>query len=187
MKGSGKAIFLLVALLSLLALAACGDPTQGHLKAGNAFTKNGHYAEAVEEYEAALELDPENVDVMSNLGVAYYQLGQPSMAIDMYNRALAIAPEDAGIYSNLAAAYVQLYEPDGTTEPLEMAREQYQKAVEIAPDLAEGHYGLGVVHALLGQIDEAVAAFERFQEVDKGTDEQATKGAQQFLDQLRGQ
>ena len=187
MKGTGKAFVFLVVLLSLLALAACGDPTQGHLKAGNEFTKAGNFAEAVEEYEAALELEPENVDVMSNLGVAYYQLGQPSMAIDMYNQALALAPEDAGIHSNLAAAYVQLYEPDGPTEPLEMALQQYQKAVELAPDLAEGHYGLGVVHALLGQVDEAIAAFLRFQEVDKGADQQATEGARQFLQQLRGQ
>ena len=187
MRETRKAILLLALLTSLLALGACGDPTQGHLKAGNNFTTAGQYAEAVEEYEAALELDPDNVDVMTNLGVAYYQLGQPSMAIDMYNKAMEIAPEDADIRSNLAASYVQQYEPEGTTEPLEMALEQYQKAVELEPDLPEAHYGLGAVYMLLGQTDEAIASFEQFQALDKGTDPQATENAQAILEQLRGQ
>jgi len=187
MRETRKTIILLVVLMSLLVLGACGDPTRGHLKAGNGFASAGQYAEAVEEYEAALELDPDNVDVMTNLGVAYYQLGQPSMAIDIYNKAIAIAPEDADIRSNLAAAYVQQYEPEGTTEPLEMALEQYQKAVELEPDLPEAHYGLGAVYMLLGQVDNAIAFFERFQELDKGTDSQATENAQAILEQLRGQ
>ena len=187
MRETRNAIILLVVLLSLLVLAACGDPTQGHLKAGNNFTTAGQYAEAVEEYEAALELDPDNVDVMTNLGVAYYQLGQPSMAVDMYNKAIAIAPEDADIRSNLAASYVQQYEPDGTTEPLDMALEQYQKAVELEPDLPEAHYGLGAVYMLLGQTESAITSFERFQELDKGTDPQATENAQAILQQLIGQ
>ena len=187
MRETRKAIILLTVLMSLLVLAACGDPTRGHLKAGNNFATAGQYAEAAEEYEAALELDPDNVDVMTNLGVAYYQLGQPSMAIDMYNKAVAIAPEDADIRSNLAASYVQQYEPEGTTEPLEMALEQYQKAVELDPDLPEAHYGLGVVYMLLGQTEDAITSFEKFQELDKGTDPQATENAQVLLEQLRGQ
>ena len=182
-----KTIILFAVLMSLLTLAACGDPTQGHLKAGNNFTSAGQFAEAVEEYEAALELDPDNVDVMTNLGVAYYQLGQPTMAIDMYNKAIEIAPEDADIRSNLAASYVQQYEPEGTTEPLEMALEQYQKAIELDPDLPEAHYGLGVVYMLLGQTEDAIASFVKFQELDKGTDPQATENAQAILEQLRGQ
>jgi Flp pilus assembly protein TadD len=187
MRETRKTITLLAVLASLLLLAACGDPTKGHLKAGNNFTTAGQYAEAVEEYEAALELDPDNVDVMTNLGVAYYQLGQPSMAIDMYNRAIEIAPEDADIRSNLAASYVQQFEPEGTTEPLEMALEQYQKAVELEPDLPEAHYGLGAVYMLLGQTENAITSFEKFQELDKGTDPQATESAQAILEQLRGQ
>ena len=188
MKRTRKAILLLlVGLLSLPALAACGETARALLEKGNEFTQAGQYAEAVEEYERALELDPDNVDVMANLGVAYYGLRQLSMAIDIYNKAIAIAPEDADLRSNLAAAYVQQYEPDGATDPLDMALEQYQKAIELAPDLAEAHYGMGVVYSLLGQTGEAIAALEKFQELDTGNDPQATQNAQTMLEQLRGQ
>lgn len=178
---------LLVALLCLPALTACGDPTDGHLKKGNEFNEAGQYSEAVEEYKKALELDPDNVDVMVNLGVTYYQQGQFDVAIETYTGAIAISPDDADIHSNLAAAYVQQYDPEGTTDTLSLALEQYRKAIELAPDLAEAHYGLGMVYYLLGQTEKAVTALERFQELDNGTDAQATLFAQQILEQLGGQ
>jgi protein O-GlcNAc transferase len=179
-------LLLLVGLLSSLALAACGQTAKGHFEKGNEFVEAMQFAEAAEEYEKALEIEPDNVDVMSNLGVTYYRLGELDKAIEIYTKAIAIAPEDADIHSNLAAAYVQKQEP-GATDQLDMALEQYQKAIELAPDLAEAHYGAGAVYALLGRIEEAIQAFERFQELDTGTDPKATENAQAILEQLRGQ
>jgi tetratricopeptide (TPR) repeat protein len=180
------ALLLLVGLLSSLALTACGQTAEGHFRKGNEFAEAVQFAEAAEEYEKALELEPDNVDVMSNLGVTYYRLGELDKAIEIYTKAIAIAPEDADIHSNLAAAYVQKQEP-GATDQLDMALEQYQTAIELAPDLAEAHYGAGAVYALLGRIEEAIQAFERFQELDTGTDPKATENAQAILEQLRGQ
>lgn len=180
-------LLLLVGLLSLLALAACGETAQSHFQKGNELNQTGEYAKAAEEYEKALELEPDYVDAMTNLGVTYYRLQQLDKAIEVYTRAIAVAPEDADIRSNLAAAYVQTYEPGGPTEPLDLALEQYQKAVELAPDLIQAHFGLGVVYSMLGQTEEAIAALETFQELDKGEDPQATESAQSMLDQLRGQ
>jgi tetratricopeptide (TPR) repeat protein len=181
------ALLLLVWLLISLALTACGQTAKGHFQKGNEFSEAMQFTEAAQEYEKALELDPDNVDVMSNLGVTYYRLGQLDEAINIYTQAIAIAPEDADIRSNLAAAYVQKQEPGGAAGQLDLALEQYQKAIELAPDLAEAHYGAGAVYALLGRIDEAIQAFERFQELDTGTDPMATENAQKILDQLRGQ
>ena len=188
MKRTHMTTLLVVALmLSLPVLAACGESASSHLQQGNELTRAGEYAQAVEEYEAALKLEPENVDVLTNLGVVLYQLGQPSLAIESYNKAVALAPGDADIRSNLAAAYVQLYEPGGATDSLDMALEQYQKAIELQPNLAEAHYGTGVVYYLQGQIDQAIAAFVKFQEMDTGTDQQATQNAEAILQELRGQ
>ncbi len=150
-------------------------------------TRAGQYPEAAEQLEKALELLPNNVNVMVNLGVTYYQLGQLTMAIDIYTEAIAISPEDADIHSNLAAAYVQQYDPEGSTEPLYLALTQYQEAIKLAPDMPQAHFGMGMVHYLLEQTGEAIAAFERFQELDPGTDAQATAAAQQILEQLRGE
>ena len=180
-------LLLLIGLLGLLALTGCGSSAEGHFQKGNEYYKALQFAEAAEEYEKVLELEPDNVDVMSNLGATYYRLGKLDKAIEIYTKAIAIAPEDADIRSNLAAAYVQKQGPEGGTDYLDLALEQYQKAIELQPDLAEAHYGAGTVYALLERTAEAIQAFEKFQELDRGTDPRATENAQMILEQLRSQ
>jgi ferritin-like protein len=40
---------------------------------------------------------------------------------------------------------------------------------------------------MLNRIDEAIQAFEKFQNLDKGTDPRATENAQAILERLRSQ
>ncbi len=47
-----------------------------HLAQGNDFNQAGEFQKAVDEYQKALEIDPNYVDAMTNLGVALYHLGQ---------------------------------------------------------------------------------------------------------------
>ena len=180
-------LLLLIGLLGLLALTGCGPTAKDHFEKGNEFYEAMQFEDAAEAYEKALELEPENVDVMSNLGVTYYRLGRLDEAVEVYNKAVDIAPGDADIRSNLAAAYVQKQGPDGGTDYLNMALEQYQKAIELAPELAEAHYGAGTVYALLNRTEEAIQEFEKFQELDTGTDQRASENARAILEQLRGQ
>ncbi len=202
MKRNDRKVLFLAGLLFMLTLAGCGAGTttedsepsadtlssaKEHFIQGNTLSEAGDFAEAATEYGKALELDPENVDVMTNLGVAYYNLGELDRAIELYTKAIQIAPNDADIRSNLAAAYVQKHQISGESDQLDKALEEYKKAVELNPSLAQALFGLGVVHVLLGHNDDAIEAFERFQEVDTGQDPMATSNAEVYLKQLRGQ
>ena len=69
---------------------------------------------------------------------------------------------------------------------LDEALQQYLRAVELQPDLAQAYFGLGVVHMQQGRIDEAIQAMERFQQLDKGTDPTASELAEEYLQQLKG-
>jgi Flp pilus assembly protein TadD len=186
-KSSQGRVLCLACLCIVLALAACGSTAEDHFRQGNEFSQSGDFDKAVEEYQRALELEPENVDAMSNLGVAYYNLDQLAEAIEQYSKALELAPRDADIHSNLAAAHVQKYQQSGAPAQLESALEEYTEAVELEPNLAEAHFGLGVVYLLLQRNDEAILAFARFQELDTGKDPTATENAAEYLKQLRGQ
>jgi len=188
-KGIQKAgIFFLVGVVVMLTLTTCGEvaPTEEPLsveehyfRQGNEFIQAGELEKAVDEYKKALEIEPENVDALTNLGVVYYNLGRLDEAIDQYSKALAIAPDDADIHSNLAAAYVQ-------TNQFDKALEEYQTAVTLNPDLAEAHFGLGVIYVQFDQKDKAIQAFEKFQELDTGKDPTASSQAKQYLQQLKG-
>jgi len=182
-------ILLFISLFIVLSLAMCGtqESAEEHFERGNELSLSGDFEQAIAEYEQALEIEPENVDLMSNLGVAYYNLGQLDKAIDQYSRAIEISPSDPDIRSNLAAAYVQKYQVSGALEQLDSALEEYQKAVELKPTLAQAFFGLGVVYALLGRNDDAIQAFEEFQVLDTGEDSLATSNAEEYLKMLRGQ
>ena len=189
-------------LLLLLMVAACGQamPAQTpspttespstameHFARGVELSTAGQFQEAADEYQKALAVDPKNVDAMTNLGVTYYSLERFDDAIAQYLQAIELAPNDGDIHSNLAAAHVQKYELTGSQAQLDKALEEYEKAVELKPDLAEAHFGLGVVYALVGRKQDAIQAFERFQELDKGNSPQATENAKQYLLRLRGE
>ena len=181
--------WFLVTLLVISGLVTCGgdttptpDPTtvQDHFQKGNEYAQAGDFEKAVVEYQAVLEAEPENVSVLTNLGVVYYSLGQLDEAIAQYNKALELAPQDADIHSNLAAAYVQKGE-------LEKARQSYQRAIDFDPSLAEAHFGLGVVYMQMGDAEQARQAFTRFQEYDTGKDPLASEKAKEYLQRLGGQ
>ena len=169
-------------------LVACDSPptatpkisAEQHFQQGNGYMQSGQFDKAIPEFEAVLQIQPEQVSALTNLGVAYYNVGRLDDAIAQYQKALAVAPGDADVHSNLAAAYVQ-------KSQLDQALAEYQKAVEINPELQQAYFGLGVVYMQLGQNDEAINAFESFLEYDDGSDQLATDQANQYLQQLGGQ
>ena len=189
MRSHQRLIGLVLAALWLAsALVACDSPptatpgisAEQRFKQGNEYMQSGQFDKAIPEFEAVLQMQPEQVSALTNLGVAYYNVGRLDDAIAQYQKALALAPGDADIHSNLAAAYVQ-------KSQLDQALAEYQKAIDINPELHQAYFGLGVVHLQLGKNDEAIAAFESFLKYDDGTDQLATDQANQYLQQLKGQ
>ena len=193
-----SALFLIAVLLGA-SLAGCGptapttepQPTAGatavepataqeFFQAGNQHARVGEFEEAITAYQSALELEPDHVSAMTNLGVAYYNNGQLDEAVAEYQKALEVAPEDEAIHSNLAAAYVQ-------QGKLEEALASYTRAVELEPTLSQAYFGLGVVYMQTERTEDAIQAFENFQKYDTGEDAMATTQAEQYLNQLRGQ
>jgi serine/threonine-protein kinase len=162
------------------ATATTSLTAEEHFRRGNELIQAGELEKAVDEYKRALEMEPGNVDALTNLGVVYYNLGQLDDAVEQYSKALEVAPDDADIHSNLAAAYVQMNQ-------LDKALEQYLTAVEKNAELAEAHFGLGVVYLQLNEKEKAIEAFERFRELDTGRDPMASSQVEQYLQQLREQ
>ena len=62
---------------------------------GNLYFDAERYDEAVRWYEAALEIDPKNVNASTDLGIAYYYSNQPDRALAQFDKSLSIDPKHA--------------------------------------------------------------------------------------------
>ncbi len=158
-----------------------------HFKLGTALARAQLLVPAEIAYKQAIALDDRYVDAHTNLGVVYYQMGRLSDALSEYDAALAVNPDDADVHYNKGATYVQqaLQSPVPDDTLLDQGVSEFQRALEIDPDLPQAHFSLGVVYATRGQNPEAISEFQRFVELDNGSDPEATAAAQDYLSRLQ--
>jgi len=137
---------------------------------GNEAMDKGAYNQAIEAYEKALELDPENVAVYNNLGVACYHLGNFEMSLQSIEKALAIRekvlPEDhpdlAASYNNIGTIYGELGDYRKALEYQEKALRIREKVLpEDHPELAASYNNVGSTYGDLGDHKKALEYQEK--------------------------
>jgi tetratricopeptide (TPR) repeat protein len=98
----------------------------------------GQLPDAIEEYQAALQIRPDFPDALNNLGIALSQMpGRLPDAISAYQKALRLRPDHAEAHNNLGKALAQ---PPGRMQD---AMAEYQAALRIQPEFVEAHYNFG--------------------------------------------
>ena len=118
-------------------------------------TQDGSEA-AVEFLSRAIEADPQFVAAQHALGVVHQNLGNRWKAAAQFRASAQLDPTYAEPYKALGDLYL--------TAPrrlFEEAIKAYTKAVELRPFYAEAHVGLGDALAAKGDVDPAVAAYQR--------------------------
>lgn len=102
------------------------DEFAKHFNAGIRFALRKYYDKAIEEYNKALELDPNVPELHNNLGYAYLDKGKIEQAIMEQKKALDLDPNLANAYYGLALALEKRGDTHG-------AIKQWEKYIEIAP------------------------------------------------------
>jgi len=105
---------------------------------------------AVDTYKAALRLDPNRPDALSNLGAAYVRLGQYDDAIAQYEAALQVDPDGSAIRLNLALAYYKSARPNE-------AIPQLRRVVASDPGAKNAYLVLADCYLQTGQNQEVVS------------------------------
>ncbi len=124
-----------------------------HYLLGVALASTNRDAEAVEAYEAALWLNPDDARTHNNLGVIREKQGDFAAAEHHYREAIRSSREFALAYSNLGDLL-------GRTARLDEAIAHLRRAAELEPDNADYHYNLARHLAMAGRNEEASAHYE---------------------------
>src|SRR4029079_10284033 len=56
---------------------------------GNMYFDAGRYQESAEWYEAALKINPKDVNASTDLGIAYYYMNEPDRALAQFDKSLS--------------------------------------------------------------------------------------------------
>jgi tetratricopeptide (TPR) repeat protein len=83
-------------------------------------------------YEAALAIDPSNVDASTDLAVSYYYTGQVDRALAQIDRSLSVDPDHVKTLFNQGVIRA------GGKEDLAGAATSLERVVQLAPQSAEG-------------------------------------------------
>ena len=164
-----------------------GDPA-ARIFLGDLLNDLGRFDEALEEYDRARAITPDDTDLLQRIGKTLFQQQRYAEAEAMLTGAVDRRPADAVLLSMLAGvrhlrgdpgSAGELYEralglaPENAEiralygdwlirlQRWEDARAQLTTVVQSLPDHFEAHYGLGIVASHLGEHEQARDSFQR--------------------------
>jgi len=172
--------------LKALITASTLDPNDAeiHGNLGTVRRQKGDLPGAIADLELAVKLKPDDAQFANNLGVAYRFAKRDADAVKAFQKAIALAPNDAGFHFNLAVAYRRQTEKN--PEMIPQAITEYENATSFDPGNAEGWFDLGFMYKQDHQTDKAVAAFNKYLELNKGKDAGGQKRIEDEIGALGG-
>ncbi len=135
------------------------SPKEDWLNKGNELYDLKRYEEALEAYNRAIQLAPNDALAYHNKGYALDDLKRYEEALEAYTRAIELDPNDAVTYYNKGYTLRNL-------KRYEEALEAYTRALELDPNDAVTYYHKGTALRNLKRSKEALDAYARAIELD---------------------
>ena len=104
---------------------------------------------AVQAYRHATDLNPQNLTSWVNLGSLLSRADRNEEAVVAFERACQLAPHDSATWNSASVPLMKLGRRDEAERAL-------KKAAELKPDSAENCYGMARLHALQGDVENAI-------------------------------
>ncbi|MBU0471398.1 MAG: tetratricopeptide repeat protein [Nanoarchaeota archaeon] len=149
---------------------------------GNYLMKKGETEKALQIYELALKISPENEKILNNIGVYYVNKGEDDKAIEYFQKAVQQNKDYVTARNNLAVIYNE-------KEIYSEAIEQLRILVELEPTNPSYNYDLGINIATnireneIGDINEAIKYLEITNNIEPGFSH--TKENLEVLDRVK--
>ncbi len=195
----GKYLVILLMILIPINLSMpkyrTANLAHAHYTMGVLYTKKGDKNMAAEEYQKALEYNPDFAEAYGNLGAIYGDQGKHELALEYFQKALESGADSAFIFSNIGFAYhsqgllnqaqenykLSLFLRDDDPqvhylmgevylekEMLEDATDEYEKTIRLNPQHTLAFYRLGTIYHQLGKREEAIYHLESFVRLWRG-------------------
>jgi arylsulfatase A-like enzyme/tetratricopeptide (TPR) repeat protein len=126
-----------------------------HSRIADLYLRKGQKDKAIPEYEKAARINPTDLESQTNLATAYLENGRVNDAERVFNWVLTNDAENAAATNGLGLIAIQRRNFDG-------ARTDFERAIQLDPDLVEAQMNLGLLYEMAGDRVRARAHFEAF-------------------------
>jgi pentatricopeptide repeat protein len=123
------------------------------------YDRTGRSEEAIEQWERAISLSPEMMELHFQAGFSYYAAGRLDEAIAAWEETARLRPDFPQAHFQLGIAYEDLGDH-------QRAIEEYRTTLEINPAYILAGYNLGHLYKRLGRIEEAITEFKKAIQAD---------------------
>jgi tetratricopeptide (TPR) repeat protein len=120
---------------------------------GNSLVDKGKYEEAINFYDKALGISPQDVVALTNKGTALDQLGRYEEAVECFDKVLEINSKDAEALNNKGSSLIKL-------NRYEEAVKCFDDVLTINPNNFVAHYNKGIALGKLGRYEEAIRSYD---------------------------
>jgi len=153
-----------------------------------ALERMGHLHKALVTYERAFELDPEDPELLINLGLTAWNLKLTEAAANMFRLYITACPDSPLGYNNLGSCLADMGHLDDAIGTLRAALYQmpeqailwnslatvlaeegradeslvfYEEAARLEPGFARAYHNLGYAYQHLSQLDKALVSYDK--------------------------
>lgn len=133
--------------------AITNDNSWARLNLGLALQGEGKYAEAIESYQQALQIDPNYVLAHYNLGIAWQDLGRLELAVRHFETAIALNDRDVKAWLRLGGAL-------GQAGNLPRAESCFRKALMLDERSAQARFNLGLTLLARGRPEDGLTELQ---------------------------
>src|SRR5262245_543196 len=188
-----KYLFALVLVLATATAGIAQSQSNARSEAYYHFSKarllddQGQASQAIEEFKKALELDPNNSLIFSEMAESYLRNNRPREATETAAKAISIDRDNIEAHKLLTTIYLQIISRANSQQPpsaetINAAIHEFEEIIRIDPTERQSFAMLGKLYQLKGDRDKATEIYRKLLEFEPGSEEGVTSLARLHMD-----
>jgi tetratricopeptide (TPR) repeat protein len=186
-------VLLLVPALAVPGLAQTLGETNAraqayyHFSRGRLLDDQGQSSQAIDEFKKALELDPNNSHIYSEMAESYLRNNRAREAVDNASKAIQLDRDNIEAHKLLSTIYLQMIsranaQQPPTLETINNAVHEFEEIVRIDPTERQSFLMLGRLYQIKGDRDKATEIYKQFLGIEPNNEDGVTALAKLHMD-----
>jgi len=158
-----------------------------HFSKGRLLDDQGQSTQAIDEYKKALEIDPNNSLIYSEMAESYLRNSRLRDATDAAAKAVQLDRDNIEAHKLLSTIYLQVIsranaQQPPTVETINNAIHEFEEILRIDPSERQSFVMLGRLYQIKGDRDKATQIYKQLLGVEPGSEEGVTALAKLHMD-----